>query len=543
VTVDGEETTAVEVEVDGNLVTAKVVDFKALAGKGQIELVITAQIKADTDISDYKDNKIPNTADLDFTNESSVEDKITTEPVTVTPPPVETPDIDKEVEGDEGKYGTDLVEKEYEKDYNYRVNTTVPTNLGGYEHITLTDELDKRLDVVSAIALVDGEEVGYEVVVDGQLVTLKVERDQLDEIAGQELTLQITAQIKADTPIEVIDNVAQIEVNDNPAEDSNIVPVTPPVETPDVEKEVEGNDGEYGKDLVEKEYEKDYNYRVNTTVPTNLGGYEHITLTDELDKRLDVVSAIALVDGEEVGYEVVVDGQLVTLKVERDQLDEIAGQELTLQITAQIKADTPIEVIDNVAQIEVNDNPAEDSNIVPVTPPVETPDVEKEVEGNDGEYGKDLVEKEYEKDYNYRVNTTVPTNLGGYEHITLTDELDERLDVISAVALVDGEEVDYDVVIDGQLVTLKVERDQLDEIAGQKLTLQITAQIKADTPIEVIDNVAQIEVNDNPAEDSNIVPVTPPPTTPEIDKDVEGEDHLDIDYAKDYNYNVITTLP
>src|SRR5699024_2192541 len=138
VTVDGEETTAVEVEVDGNLVTAKVVDFKALAGKGQIELVITAQIKADTDISDYKDNKIPNTADLDFTNESSVEDKITTEPVTVTTSLVETPDIDKEVEGDEGKYGTDLVEKEYEKDYNYRVNTTVPTNLGGYEHITLT---------------------------------------------------------------------------------------------------------------------------------------------------------------------------------------------------------------------------------------------------------------------------------------------------------------------------------------------------------------------------------------------------------------------
>src|SRR5699024_12186425 len=108
-----------------------------------------------------------------------------------------------------------------------------------------------------------------EVVVDGQLVTLKVERDQLDEIAGQELTLQITAQIKADTPIEVIDNVAQIEVNDNPAEDSNIVPVTPPVETPDVVKEDEGNEREYGKDLDEKEYEKDNNYRVNIKVPNN----------------------------------------------------------------------------------------------------------------------------------------------------------------------------------------------------------------------------------------------------------------------------------
>src|SRR5699024_5392965 len=96
VTVDGQETKAIEVEIDGNLVTAKVVDFEALAGKGQIELVITAQIKADTNISDYKDNKIPNTADLDFTNESGQENKLTTNPVTVTPPASEEPPVNPE---------------------------------------------------------------------------------------------------------------------------------------------------------------------------------------------------------------------------------------------------------------------------------------------------------------------------------------------------------------------------------------------------------------------------------------------------------------
>src|SRR5699024_11222930 len=94
-----------------------------------------------------------------------------------------------------------------------------------------------------------------------------------------------------------------------------------------------------------------------------------------------------------------------------------------------------------------------------------------------------------------------------------------------------------------QVVTLRVERSQLDTIAGKRLTLQITTQIKADTPIEVIDNIAQIEVNNNPKKDSNIVPVTPPPTTPEIDKDVEGKEHLDIDYETNYNYNVVTILP
>src|SRR5699024_7631112 len=288
------------------------------------------------DISDYKDNKIPNTADLDFTNESSVEDKITTEPVTVTPPPVETPDIDKEVEGDEGKYGTDLVEKEYEKDYNYRVNTTVLTNLGGYEHITLTDELDERLDVISAVALVDGKEVDYDVVIDGQLVILKVEREQLDEIAGQELTLQLTAQIKADTPIEVIDNVAQIEVNDNPAEDSNIVPVTPPPTTPEIDKDVEG------EDHLNIDYAKDYNYNVITTLPSNIKDYEKFVVTDKVDKGLAVQDATVTVDGKETAaVEVDVDGNLVTAKVV--DFEALAGSEqIELVITAQIKADTDI---------------------------------------------------------------------------------------------------------------------------------------------------------------------------------------------------------
>src|SRR5699024_9879923 len=106
---------------------------------------------------------------------------------------------------------------------------------------------------------------------------------------------------------------------------------------------------------------------------------------------------------------------------------------------------------------------AEDGFVVINTPnPPETPGIEKEVEDNNGDYGKDLVKKEREKDYNYQVHTVIPDNLLGYEYITIADELDDRLDVIDAVALVDGEEVDYEVIIDGQLVTLKLDREQLD---------------------------------------------------------------------------------
>src|SRR5699024_10815479 len=102
VTVDGETYDGLKLTVDGNNVKAEVTDFTGLEGKGQIELVITAKIKPDTNIENYKDNKIPNTADLDFTNESGVEDKLTTDPMKVTTPTVNPPttqEINKDVEG------------------------------------------------------------------------------------------------------------------------------------------------------------------------------------------------------------------------------------------------------------------------------------------------------------------------------------------------------------------------------------------------------------------------------------------------------------
>src|SRR5690625_3979211 len=385
--------------------------------------------------------------------------------------PPETPGIEKEVEDNDGEFGKELVEKEREKDYKYNVKTVIPDNLAGYEALTLTDELDEKLDVIDAVALVDGEEVDYEVVIEDQLVTLKVDREQLDEISGQELTLQITAQIKARVEVEVIDNEAVINVNDNPGENSNIVPVIPPPETPGIEKEVEDNDGEFGKELVEKEREKDYKYNVKTVIPDNLAGYEALTLTDELDEKLDVIDAVALVDGEEVDYEVVIEDQLVTLKVDREQLDEISGQELTLQITAQIKAGVEVEVIDNEAVINVNDNPGENSNIVPVIPPPETPGIEKDI---DGEKAEEAVEKLRGEAYEYNVTTTLPENVAGYEEVTISDELDDRLSIESANVLVDGQASDVEAVIEGQLVTVTLDETEIKEVAGKEMKLVIT---------------------------------------------------------------------
>src|SRR5699024_1386267 len=192
------------------------------------------------------------------------------------------------------------------------------------------------------------------------------------EIAGQKLTLQITAQIKADTPIEVIDNVAQIEVNDNPAEDSNIVPVTPPPTTPEIDKDVEG------EDHLDIDYAKDYNYNVITTLPSNIKDYEKFVVTDKVDKGLAVQGATVTVDGKETAaVEVDVDGNLVTAKVV--DFEALAGSEqIELVITAQIKADTDISdykdnKIPNTADLDfTNESGTEDkitTDPVTVTPP------------------------------------------------------------------------------------------------------------------------------------------------------------------------------
>ncbi len=229
-----------------------------------------------------------------------------------------------------------------------------------------------------------------------------------------------------------------------------------------------------------------------------------------------MINAVALVDGTEVDYEVIIEDQLVTLKVDREQLDKIAGQELTLQITAQIKAGVEVEVIDNEATIQVNDNPSEQSNKVPVIPP---PEIEKDI---DGEKAEEPVEKLRGEEYDYNVTTTLPQDVSGFKTVLISDDLDERLSVVEAKVLVDGETSDIQANIDGQLVTVLLENDQIAPFAGKEIKLVITAKINADVEIEVIDNQASIQVNDNPKVDSNKVPVIPP-TTPNIEKDVEGD--------------------
>ncbi|MGF2716854.1 isopeptide-forming domain-containing fimbrial protein, partial [Bacillus cereus] len=196
----------------------------------------------------------------------------------------------------------------------------------------------------------------------------------------------------------------------------------------------------------------------------------------------------------------------------------------TMQITSKIKEGVAIETIPNKASVTLNDKPAIDSNEVTVVPPTPVdPNIVKDVEG------KDSLEVEYEKEYKYNVKTKIDKKVLGYKTLVISDTLDSRLDVVDAKVLVNGKESDLEATIDGQKVVLTLDRKQLDGLAGKEVNVQITSKIKDGTPIEKIPNKATIQLNDKPAIDSNEVTVIPPtPEQPNVHKDVEGKDHLQV---------------
>ncbi|MGF2716753.1 isopeptide-forming domain-containing fimbrial protein, partial [Bacillus cereus] len=521
VLVDGKESD-LKAEIVNQTVVLKL-DRKALDGlEGkEVNLVITAKIKDGSPIE-----VIDNKAVIQLNDKPAIDSNT----VTVIPPTPVTPNVTKDVEGKEH------LDVEFEKEYNYNVKSVIPSNVDGYKTLTIADTLDNRLDIVDVNVLVDGKVSELSAKINGQNVKLVLDRKQLETLKGKEVNVQITSKIKGNTPIAEIPNGSSVQLNNNPAIDSNVVTVTPPTPVdPNIQKDVEG------KEHYVVERNKEYNYNVKTKVDASVKGYKTLTLKDTLDKRLTVVKATVLVDGYvDASLKPVVKGQDVTLELNRSQLDKLAGKEVTLKITSKINKDTPIELVPNKATIQLNDKPAISSNEVTVIPPEPNqPNIHKDVEG------KDHLEIEHGKDYNYNVKTKIVDNVAEYKSITLKDTLDNRLNVVKTKVFVDGKESDLEAKVEGQVVTLTLDRTQLDTLVGKEVSIQITANIKDGTPVELIDNVATIQLNNADAVESNKVTVIPPkpPVTPEVTKDVEGKQHLEIEKGKEYNYNVKTNVP
>ncbi|MGF2716821.1 isopeptide-forming domain-containing fimbrial protein, partial [Bacillus cereus] len=336
----------------------------------------------------------------------------------------------------------------------------------------------------------------------GQDVKLVLDRNQLEEVKGKEVNVQIISKIKDGTPIETVPNRASIQLNNLESINSNIVTVIPPTPVnPNIVKDVEG------KEHLDVERGKDFNYNVKTKI-SEVKGYKTLTIADTLDKRLEVVKATVLVDGKESDLKAVVKGQNVSLILDRKQLDKLVGTEVTVQIKAHMKEDAKVETVPNKATITLNDNPSIESNEVTVIPPNPIkPNIFKDVEG------KEHLEIAHGKDYNYNIKTIISDDVSEYKTLVISDILDSRLDVIKAKVLVDGKESDVKAEVKGQTVTVTLDRKQLDTLVGKEVNLQITAQIKKGTEIDLIDNKATIQLNNTDYISSNVVTVVP--TKPE----------------------------
>ncbi len=135
---------------------------------------------------------------------------------------LEQPTISKDVDGEESK------EIQLETDYHYNINVQLPEDVTGYEFIKISDDFDKRLAVQDTAVLI-GEELDdrFTATVDGQKVSLALTKEELEELAGKEVRLQITTQVKEDAATdEKIENVAQVVINSNLVMETNPAVVT-----------------------------------------------------------------------------------------------------------------------------------------------------------------------------------------------------------------------------------------------------------------------------------------------------------------------------
>ncbi len=134
----------------------------------------------------------------------------------------ELPNVSKDVDGKEGK------EVQKGIDYHYNVKVQLPKNISGYETMTISDDLDKRLAVLKTVILINGEvDDRFKAVVEDQKVSLKLTQEQLQELVGKEIKLQLTTQVKGEaTTGDKISNISTIMINNHVVMETNPAVVT-----------------------------------------------------------------------------------------------------------------------------------------------------------------------------------------------------------------------------------------------------------------------------------------------------------------------------
>ncbi len=560
------------VKIENRTLTVSLTDDQLAKYQGQKVLVtFKAKIVANADLTAYTANgttKVPNTANFVINNDFTT--KKETEPVTVTPPG-ETPTPKKTVNDKQAEKLSNLDEV-----FTYKVTAEVPKNTAGFTKFELSDDLEDILTITETGVTVGDATLDKGMTVtspkdanaDSGKVTAALPTNEISKYAGKTVVLTIKARIKegvqsfelakyitADNQEGSIPNKATLTVGDKPDQkkDSNNVPVTPPSEDPTVTKKI--NDK---LEHLDTETATNYTYNIKTKLPADITTYKKFVISDELDAELAVQGKPVISGPAAQFFDVKVEGQLVTATMKNFvTAQELAGKEVELVIVSQIRKGVTTQNIPNIARITYQNrthaagtpDSKKDTPPVTVTPPGETPTVEKKI-------NKDLTEATVlpESNYTYNITSLLPVDITRYKAYAIVDELDENLAIqgTPVMAKIDGVDMTqfFDVKVAGQKVTATMKNfENAKDLAGKKVELVITAQVKSTSKAPKIDNTAKVtyqnksHVDGTPDSETPPTPpvtVTPPPVTKKIN---ETLDHLDTATKTNYNYNIKTVLP
>ncbi|WP_161950582.1 isopeptide-forming domain-containing fimbrial protein [Streptococcus suis] len=536
--------------------------------QGQAVVVtFKAKIRANVNLSDYITDgavKVPNVANITVDNKP----KVTSEPVTVTPPSPENPPIVKDVNGADR---ADLATRE--ESFTYHITSAVPTDATAFElSDTLVDVLEFDGEKGGATVTIDGKDASADatIAVQDQRLTVTLSEAQVKANGGKEVVVTFKAKIRPGANLSAykvdgkteIPNTAEYVINNNPEtkKKSNEVPVTPPSpENPPIVKDVNGADR---ADLATRE--ESFTYHITSAVPTDATAFElSDTLVDVLEFDGEKGGATVTIDGKDASADatIAVQDQRLTVTLSEAQVKANGGKEVVVTFKAKIRPGANLSAykvdgkteIPNTAEYVINNNPEtkKKSNEVPVTPPSpENPPIVKDVNGKES----DTLANRYDV-FTYHISTSVPNDATAF---TITDTLVPVLEFSGDIAVeIDGKLISANTTIDNQTLTVDLTEEQVRNNGGKPVVVTFNAKIRSGANLSAyivdgktaVPNTAEYVINNNPEtkKKSNEVPVYPPTPEggePEIDKKINKTlDYLEIARGKSYNYDITTTIP
>ncbi|HEM4031246.1 TPA: isopeptide-forming domain-containing fimbrial protein, partial [Streptococcus suis] len=380
---DKDVTQETTVKIENQNLTINLTSDQLSKLQGQAVVVtFKAKIRANVNLSDYITDgavKVPNVANITVDNKP----KVTSEPVTVTPPTPTDPTVDKLVNN---QVHADLPQRD--EVFEYTINTQVPTDAKSFE---ITDELKDVLEFAGAdgkgdvVVKIGDKDVTKEstVTVAGQQLSVQLSAAHLKDDAGKAVVVTFKSKIRANVNLTgyleegsntiKIPNTASISVDHKPKVDSKPVTVTPPTpNNPTIVKEVNKKQHE---DLTNRE--DVFEYTIQTQVPTDAKSFE---ITDELVEVLEFAGAegkgdVVVTIGDTTVTDAVTiatSGQNLSVKLSPEQLQKDSGKAVVVTFKAKIRANANLSgylnaddnttKIPNTASFTIDNKPKENSN-------------------------------------------------------------------------------------------------------------------------------------------------------------------------------------